>query len=440
LVSFLGAVVIRFSSRYLEGDPARGHFLKWLGVTLGSVLGLILSGNLLFFSLCWIATSLSLHRLLLFYPNRAGARRAARKKFVISRLADVCVLTASVLLFHTFNSVEFSEIFALAGHLSPETVSPSASWAAFLLVLAAMLKSAQFPFHSWLPDTLETPTPVSALMHAGIINGGGYLILRLSPVLVLTPSALTVLAIGGTVTAALASLVMLTQTSIKKSLAWSTVSQMGFMMLQCGLGAFTLAALHLVSHSLYKAHAFLSSGRLLISSNATRFDTDARRTSPALLLGLIIALGGLGTAAIPFLPDSVRNEPGFIVLGSVLLLSLVQLLGSAGTGRLSFFVLFSGLGLAALVIATTTALHLGFHQIFAGVFPTLAKSHDLLILSLAGVFLLVLIFQALLPLWLTQPWCARLYVHLHNGYYVNTRANLFLKKVWPTNQPPQPNA
>jgi len=130
-----------------------------------------------------------------------------------------------------------------------------------LLVGVAMLKSAQFPFHSWLPDTMETQTPLSALMHAGIINAGGFLIVRLSPVVSLSPVALNTLAIVGAFTAIFASLVMMTQASIKRMLALSTIAQMGFMMLQCGLGAFSIAVLHIVAHSLYKAHAFFIVGQ-----------------------------------------------------------------------------------------------------------------------------------------------------------------------------------
>src|SRR5690606_5255778 len=136
----------------------------------------------------------------------------------------------------------------------------SHSWVGWLIICGALLKSAQFPFHTWLPDTMGTPTPVSTLMHAGIINAGGYLVIRLSPLLVENTTAMLFLATIGAVTLASASLVMLTQTSVKRMLAYSTIAQMGFMLLQCGLGAYALAVLHLIAHSLYKAHAFLSSG------------------------------------------------------------------------------------------------------------------------------------------------------------------------------------
>ncbi len=177
LVAFLGVAVTSFSLNYLGGNPDQGRFFKWLSITLGSVLLLIVSGNLALFTLCWMAISLSLHQLLTFYPDRPAALMAARKKYLFSRLGDLCLLTALVIAWREFGSLDYARLFAIASQGS----TPALQGIALLLVLAAMIKSAQFPFHGWLPDTMETPTPVSALMHAGIINAGGFLIVRFSP-------------------------------------------------------------------------------------------------------------------------------------------------------------------------------------------------------------------------------------------------------------------
>ena len=136
--------------------------------------------------------------------------------------------------------------------------SPSAPPA--LLAIAALLKSAQFPTHGWLTEVMETPTPVSALLHAGVINAGGFLLIRFADVMLLAPGVLAALVMIGGFTALFGSLVMLTQPAVKTSLAWSTVAQMGFMIFECGLALFPLALLHIVAHSLYKAHSFLASG------------------------------------------------------------------------------------------------------------------------------------------------------------------------------------
>jgi NAD(P)H-quinone oxidoreductase subunit 5 len=267
LVSFLGALVVTYSRNYLAGDAGQGRFTRWLCLTIGAVLTLVVSDNMLLFALAWIGASLSLHRLLTFYPDRPGAVIAARKKFIISRLGDLCLIAAIIAIYAWFGSLEFSRIFAASESLSlavgesvPVGNEGPLALISVLLVFAALLKSAQFPFHSWPPEVMETPTPVSALMHAGIINAGGFLIVRMSRLLALSPHALDFLAVIGTVTALYGSLVMLTQTSIKKSLAFSTVGQMGFMMLQCGLGAFSAAVLHIVAHALYKAKGLATAG------------------------------------------------------------------------------------------------------------------------------------------------------------------------------------
>jgi hypothetical protein len=204
-----------------------------------------------------MGASLGLHRLMLFYPERAAAQLAARKKALASRIGDGCMLGAALLAWHVFGRLDFAGIAALAPAMEQ-------GWAthalAALLVLAALVKSAQFPLHGWLTEVMETPTPVSALLHAGIINAGGILLLRMSGVLALSGPAMDFLLLVGAVTAVFGAAVMLTQPSVKVNLAWSTIAQMGFMMMQCGLGAFGAALLHIVAHALYKAHAFLSSG------------------------------------------------------------------------------------------------------------------------------------------------------------------------------------
>ena len=215
LVSFVGAVVVRYSRNYLDGDPGQERFFRWLCLTLAAVLVLIVSGNLLTFLAAWVATSMGLHRLLLFYGERTNARLAARKKFVVSRIGDACLLVAAVLLWHAFGSLDFATIFAGAEIAHATGVQPAnLTLIALLLVAGALLKSAQFPFHGWLLEVMETPTPVSALLHAGIINAGGFLILRFADVIALSVPALDTLAIIGGATAMFGSVVMLTQTSV----------------------------------------------------------------------------------------------------------------------------------------------------------------------------------------------------------------------------------
>ncbi|MCB1742821.1 MAG: oxidoreductase, partial [Gammaproteobacteria bacterium] len=226
LVAFIGWVVIRYATTYLVGDSRRESFLAWMALTLAAVLLLVQAGNLPHLVLAWIATSLALHRLLLFNPERSGARRAARKKFIVARIADAALIGAATLLAIRYQTLDIATILWSAG------VAPERSgmlWPAALLGVAAVLKSAQFPTHGWLTEVMETPTPVSALLHAGVINAGGFLLIRFADVMVLSPGVLAALVLIGACTALCAGLIVLTQAAVKTSLAWSTIAQMGFM-------------------------------------------------------------------------------------------------------------------------------------------------------------------------------------------------------------------
>jgi len=259
-VLFIGAIIERFSVRYLEDDPEQGRFQKTLALSLSSILLMLLSPNLVQFFLAWVASSFFLHQLLTHFEDRKEAIAAATQKFWISRIGDVFVVLASLILFKVFKTFDFAPIFKLAQSASVlEQNSTLLHFAGIFLVLGAMAKSAQVPFHFWLPKTMETPTPVSALMHAGILNAGGYFVIRMSPFLNTIPTSLILLTLVGGGTAIYAMLLMMTQTNVKKNLAYSTTAQMGFMMFQCGVGAYALATLHIVAHSFYKAYAFLSS-------------------------------------------------------------------------------------------------------------------------------------------------------------------------------------
>ncbi|NOT17845.1 MAG: NADH dehydrogenase FAD-containing subunit, partial [Sulfuriferula sp.] len=211
LVSFVGAIVTRYSRNYLDGDPNQGRFHKWLSLTLGTILTLIISGNMLMFWLAWISNSLCLHQLLTFYRERPAAVLAAHKKFIANRISDLSHLTAIFLIGSTLHSLEYADI--LHSMMSMQEPLPLAlQWASVLIVLSAGLKSAQFPLHGWLIQVVEAPTPVSALLHAGIVNAGAFLIIRMSPIISYSEVALGILAVIGLTTLALASLVMLTQT------------------------------------------------------------------------------------------------------------------------------------------------------------------------------------------------------------------------------------
>ena len=305
---------------------------------------------------------------------------------------------------------------------------------AFLLVIGAMLKSAQFPFHSWLPDTMETPTPVSALMHAGIINAGGFLVVRLSPVISFSPLALEILAIVGAFTAVFASIVMMTQASIKRQLAFSTIAQMGFMMLQCGLGAFSIAVLHIVTHSLYKAHAFLSSGSVVSLSKSSWTPTERPLAHPAALFLSLIASVGIAII-VGFLFGTATNEPSVVLLGAIFVMAITHLLWSLWGHALSPHLIGVGTLLASAVSVAYFGLHIGFKALLAQSIPTEIASRTGLgwpfLAAIALLFAATLVLQEQLASAMTNSKMRAIYVHARNGFYFNTLANRIVQSVWP---------
>ena len=442
LVAFLMTVVSRYSVNYLAGDPAQGRFTRWLCLTGGSVLAIVVTGNLVQFALAWCATSLCLHQLLLLYPDRAGAVLAARKKFIISRLGDVCLLSVIVLVHRVFHTWDFAALFEAAKPLhtaGQPALGAEIDAIGFLLVAGAMLKSAQFPFHSWLPDTMETPTPVSALMHAGIINAGGFLIIRLSPLVTLVPAALSTLALLGAFTGLFASLVMLTHASVKRSLAFSTVAQMGFMMLECGLGAFGLATLHLVAHSLYKAHAFLASGSIVSLAKSAWAPPEKPNAHPLILAAAFVTAAGLGWGGAQFFGTDFRHDPALLVLGGTFVMALAYTLWNLWSQPLNLKLVVSGVVLGAGLTGAYFLLHQCFGQLLGENTWNNSLLHSwlgrLLMATLLALFLFVLVVQTELPLWTNRPFFQAVYVHARNGFYFNTLANRMVAALWPLKIP-----
>jgi len=418
LVGFVGWVVLRFSATCMDGEARQGAFTAGLCATLAAILMLVLAGNLMQLVLAWIATSYSLHRLLLFYPERVTARRAARKKFVAARIGDAALLAAVVILAVTYGTGDIAAILDAARR--GEGLAPAA-WAAGLMALAALFKSAQFPAHGWLTEVMETPTPVSALLHAGLINAGGFLLIRFADVMLSAPGVLAALVMIGGFTALFGGLVMLTQPAVKTSLAWSTVAQMGFMTLQCGLALFPLALLHIVAHSLYKAHAFLASGGAVETVAAIRRPgpvaiPDARAVGRAFLAALTIYV------VVGAVLGSVHKPPQAVALGAILIFGVAYLLAQGLADTAPRFLARRTALYAAVASVAYFALQTGAEWLFAGTLPQTPPAGPLewvLILLALSSFAGVAVAQALFPLWAHHPATAGLRVHLANGLYAN---------------------
>ncbi|QDT72041.1 proton-conducting transporter transmembrane domain-containing protein [Lacipirellula limnantheis] len=437
LISFLGATVIQFSRRYLDGEAGQGRFTKWLSCTLGAVLLLVISRNLVMFTVAWICTSAGLHQLLTHYADRPAAMLAARKKFLISRCGDALLLLALGWTYHAYGTFEYTELFAAANAAAQDAAPDdwSLSIIATLFALGAMTKSAQFPLHTWLPETMETPTPVSAFMHAGIINAGGFLVIRLSPLISHSEFALGLLGIVGGVTAFFGAVVMITQSSVKRALAYSTISQMGFMMLQCGLGAFSAALLHIVAHSLYKSFAFLNSGSVVEEvarrSSAPLTRPTAWRTTANFVLAVAMAVGAVALGVWIAGVDDDR-KPGALLLVLVLVAALTQLVWNAlQTSRLK--VAMTG---AMAAIAVAVAYFVSYRVVDAilgaSVSHRLAPSSidaNVLTAGLAAGFLGVCCVLAGRRRWAHTRLMRWLYVQVLNGFYLDLAAHRFTKAV-----------
>ena len=418
LVAFVGWVVLRYSSSYLDGEARQGTFLGWMAATLAAVLFLVQAGNLVPFVIAWIVTNLCLHRLLLFYQDRIQAVRAARKKFIVARSGDVSLVGATVLLFIEFGTADIAMILEAA---RGGTASIYVIGAAGLLALTAILKSAQFPTHGWLVEVMETPTPVSALLHAGLINAGGFLLIRFAEVMLLAPGVLAVLVIIGGFTAVIGGLAMLAQPAVKTSLAWSTISQMGFMIMQCGLALFPLALLHIVAHSLYKAHAFLASGTAVDLVAAIRRPgpvaiPDFKAVSRAFALALAI----YAVIALFFGLDS--KSPQAIALGAILIFGVAYLLAQ-GLADAAPYALTRRTALYSVVVSISYfILQRGAEWLTSGALPATPAPGPLewaLLILAVFSFGLVAIAQSMFPLWAYHPATTGLRVHLSNGLYAN---------------------
>ncbi len=289
LINFISFIIHRYSTHYLSSDVTQGRFMAQLSILTAAVSFLVMSGNLLTAFIAWQFIGLSLYLLLNHYHYDDFANKAAKKKFIINRLGDLSFLSAVILCYKYSGNSDFNCIISLTNvSILPFTTFQVGDVIGILIFIAVMTKSAQFPFHIWLPDTMETPTPVSAIMHAGVINAGGFLLTRIHSILDLSPFTSNLIFTIGMISILTASFFMLTQSDVKKQLAYSTMGQMGFMVVQCSLGMYTAAIFHLIAHGFFKAFLFLSAGNSLKHSSVN--DNIVKKTSNKTLTLLIFFL------------------------------------------------------------------------------------------------------------------------------------------------------
>lgn len=429
LVQLLGSVIVAFSSRYLQGERGQRGYVGAMAVVLAAVQLLLLANHWVLLIAAWGVVGVAIQRLLCFYPNRSFALLAAHKKRLADRAADLLLIVAASLAWAEVGSGSLTDLWA---HLDARGASLALQASACCLVLGVALRTALMPVHGWLIQVMEAPTPVSALLHAGVVNLGGFVLILFSPLLNQAMAARWLLLVFGLATAVLAGMVMLTRISIKVRLAWSTVAQMGFMLLECALGLYTLALLHLVGHSLYKAHAFLGSGdavrdtRLKLMRGAVTVKPLALVLAPALAMAtaygvheLAVALTGL--AAWPWWWTAVLG----LAWSPMLWLSLSAPLGDVaqrgGSGRLAN----GGMGLAA--VAGLSALMVLAHALPLGLQDT--PDHAMGYAALCGMALLYLCLARLQNRpGALDPWRRWSYA----GFYVDELYTSLALRLWPT--------
>ncbi|WP_084864028.1 proton-conducting transporter membrane subunit [Salibaculum halophilum] len=420
LVGFIGWVVMRYARRYMDGEPREGAFHGLMLAVLAAVLVFVQAGSLWVMAAAALAVGLGLKRLLLFYPDRPEARRAAAKFALVWHGGDAALVLATLLLVTAFGTADTAALATLVAQGGPGAAGHAAIG---LIVLVALLKTAAFPLHGWLTEVMEAPTPVSALLHAGIINSGGVLLVASAGLIQHSPAAMAALVMAGGFTALFGATVMLTQSAVKTALAWSTVAQMGFMLLQCGLGLWPLAVLHILAHSLYKAHAFLSSGGAVADVAAIRRPGPVAVPGPgAVLRAFGLALVLYAVIAVVFTALLGPKSPQALALGAILIFGVAYLVaqGLADMAPAALTKRTAGASLAAAI--GYFAFQAGAEVLWSPQLPAAPIPGPLdwaLILLAVLSFGAVALAQALFPLWAHHPATAGLRVHLANGLYLN---------------------
>ena len=422
LVAFVGWAIARYSRAYLAGEPAArlARFRRALGWTLACVTLVVLSNHLLLTAFAWVGTSLTLHLLLTHYGDRWQALLAAHKKFIAGRIAEVALFTGIALLGASTGTLQIDGIAATV-HARGLDLAGQAGMV--LIALAALLKCAQLPAHGWLIQVMEAPTPVSALLHAGIINLSGFVLIRLAEPLAAAPAAQWLLLLVGGLSAAAAALVAMTRVSIKVALAWSTCAQMGFMLLECALGLPQLALLHLVGHSLYKAHAFLASGDAV---QATRLRAFAPPALPV-PLARSITTGALALAVVGAAAWQAGLQPALTVAACIAALAIASMLATLRGARLLA---------AGIAAASAMALALGvLHSVFALVVPAAPSSAGTgMLVAALSIFVALYILQALLRAAPQGPLARRVHPWCFGGFFLDEHFTRITFRIWPLRQ------
>ncbi|QSX33890.1 NADH-quinone oxidoreductase subunit L [Shewanella avicenniae] len=421
LIAILGFTVVRYSWVAFAGDTERGRFIRALLLTISAVVLVIISNHLLLFWAAWVSVSLSLHRLILFYPERPRAQLAAHKKFLLARLSELLLAGAFLALYREFHT---SDIHALLVQVAQSDASINLSIAAVLLALVALIKCAQLPMHGWLIQVVEAPTPVSALLHAGIVNLGGILLLFFAPVLALSQVASWLLIVTAGISTVIAGLVSTTRISIKVKLAWSTSSQMGLMLVEIALGLYEMALLHLFAHSFYKSFSFLNSGNTVNHYLAAKLAGEVKPQLRNWSLALGLSIGLIALAQWQY--AVMTSMAAAVLIWFALAALIVPSVSRWDIASLPRIALSLGVACALLTLYSFSKHHLA---------PLIGQDTPL---NLYADTLVALLFFSLFALsvalqyWPHVRWVKSLFIWLNAGAYVDEWATRLTLKLWPS--------
>lgn len=378
LVLGLSGLIQSFAVRYLRGDIRQGWFVTMANLLTGFTVLLVCAGSVLTFAAAWVAAGVALVLLLATYPSAPLALTGVRRTALQLAIGDTAVLTAAAVI--TVTAGGDLRLERLGAHLAtlPE---PIQILVALLLAAGALARSSQIPFHTWLPSTLSAPTPVSALMHAGVVNAGAILLIRFSPAITAHQSVMTAIFLVGAATLVYASAVRMVKPDVKGRLVFSTMAQMGFMVMACGLGAFAAAIFHLIAHSLFKSTLFLGAG-MGVRSHAASRDLPVRPPTRRPVLVAVVAGSVLLTVASLSVAQATIN-PG-VSPASIGLLLFVAVTGIV-TLAVGLATTFSRamVGLGVLSIVGVGFGYTAFLRVFASVLDAGAS------VSAAPVWMLV---------------------------------------------------
>ena len=431
LVLFMTVILAAFSRQYLAGEARVGFYWRWLFNTLAAVALVVISNHLFLFLLGWVGISLALHKLLTFYPDRPRAVLAAHKKFLLARTAEALLFVAFTLLYQQHGTFAINDLISYFNSVAMSSslqLSVADQIAAVLIAMTALIKCAQLPVHGWLMQVVEAPTPVSALLHAGVINLGGFLLILFAPLFIQVAVAQWLVLIVAGLTTVVAALIMSTRISIKVRLAWSTSAQMGLMLLECALGLYEVALLHLLTHSAYKAHAFLNAGNAV-------YDDMHRRLAPArhpsLLDWLLAAsLSTILVTATMFSLGYSGALSAWILFALALTMLIAQRNSNRVQGSLWYLVGLTGILLLSYSLLKSTL----------GLWLPISEGLHVAMFSAADLWAIVLFVSLFLVSWLLRyqadrPLMQRFSIALFAGFYLDEWLTRLTIKLLPVRMP-----